>query len=45
MDGNNRISYVAAVDDDERVCRSFDRLPRTIAYQSVTYLGGRSVPS
>lgn len=30
-------SYVAIVDDDESVCRSFARLLRTAGYQSVTY--------
>jgi FixJ family two-component response regulator len=30
-------SYVAIVDDDESVCRSFGRLLRTAGYQSVTY--------
>ena len=34
-DGSN--SYVAIVDDDESVCRSFGRLLRTNGYQSVTY--------
>lgn len=32
-----RNSYVAIVDDDESVCRSFARLLRTAGYQSVTY--------
>ncbi len=31
-------SYVAVVDDDESVCRSFGRLLRTLRYQAVTYL-------
>ena len=30
-------SYVAVVDDDESVCRSFGRLLRTAGYQPVTY--------
>jgi FixJ family two-component response regulator len=30
-------SYVAIVDDDESVCRSFGRLLRTAGYQPVTY--------
>jgi FixJ family two-component response regulator len=30
-------SYVAIVDDDESVCRSFARLLRTSGYQPVTY--------
>jgi FixJ family two-component response regulator len=29
--------YVAVVDDDESVCRSFGRLLRTVRYQPVTY--------
>lgn len=31
------IIYVAVVDDDESVCRSFARLLRTAGFQSVTY--------
>lgn len=31
------IIYVAVVDDDESVCRSFSRLLRTAGFQSVTY--------
>jgi FixJ family two-component response regulator len=31
------IIYVAVVDDDESVCRSFSRLLRTAAFQPVTY--------
>ena len=35
---NGRLnSYVAIVDDDESVCRSFGRLLRTADYQPVTY--------
>ena len=30
--------YVAVVDDDESVCRSFSRLLRTAGFQPVTYL-------
>jgi FixJ family two-component response regulator len=30
-------SYVAIVDDDESVCRSFGRLLRTAGYQPITY--------
>lgn len=33
--GTNR--YVAVVDDDESVCRSFGRLLRVARYQSITY--------
>jgi FixJ family two-component response regulator len=29
--------YVAVVDDDESVCRSFSRLLRTVGFQPVTY--------
>jgi FixJ family two-component response regulator len=32
-----RITYVAVVDDDESVCRSFGRLLRTAGFQPVTY--------
>lgn len=35
-------SYVAIVDDDESVCRSFGRLLRTAGYQPVTYPSGES---
>lgn len=31
------ITYVAVVDDDESVCRSFGRLLRTAGFQPVTY--------
>jgi FixJ family two-component response regulator len=31
------ITYVAIVDDDESVCRSFGRLLRTVGYQTVAY--------
>jgi FixJ family two-component response regulator len=31
------ITYVAVVDDDESVCRSFSRLLRTAGFQPVTY--------
>ena len=34
--GNNNI-YVAVVDDDESLCRSFSRLLRTAGFQTVTY--------
>ena len=34
--GNDNI-YVAVVDDDESVCRSFGRLLRTAGFQPVTY--------
>jgi FixJ family two-component response regulator len=34
---DRRISYVAVVDDDESVCRSFGRLLRMSGYQPVTY--------
>lgn len=30
-------SYVAVVDDDESLCRSFSRLLRTAGFQAVTY--------
>jgi len=33
----DEIIYVAVVDDDESVCRSFGRLLRTAGYQPVTY--------
>ena len=36
-DAGNDIIYVAVVDDDESVCRSFSRLLRTAGFQSVTY--------
>jgi FixJ family two-component response regulator len=36
MDGVSN-SYVAVVDDDESVCRSFGRLLRMAGYQPVTY--------
>jgi FixJ family two-component response regulator len=36
MNGQHH-SYVAIVDDDESVCRSFGRLLRTAGYQTVTY--------
>ena len=29
--------YIAIVDDDESVCRSFGRLLRTVGYQPITY--------
>jgi len=35
--GNLGNSYVAVVDDDESVCRSFSRLLRVARYQPVTY--------
>jgi FixJ family two-component response regulator len=35
--GAGDIIYVAVVDDDESVCRSFGRLLRTAAFQPVTY--------
>jgi FixJ family two-component response regulator len=31
------ITYIAVVDDDESVCRSFSRLLRTAGFQPVTY--------
>ena len=34
--GNHNI-YVAVVDDDESVCRSFGRLLRTAGFQPITY--------
>ena len=34
---SRRNSYVAIVDDDESVCRSFGRLIRTAGYQPITY--------
>ena len=34
---NQGIIYVAVVDDDESVCRSFARLLRTAGFQSITY--------
>jgi FixJ family two-component response regulator len=37
-----RNSYVAIVDDDESVCRSFGRLLRTAGYQPVTYSSAES---
>ena len=35
--GADDILYVAVVDDDESVCRSFGRLLRTAGFQPVTY--------
>ena len=35
--GNRRNIYVAVVDDDESLCRSFSRLLRTAGFQPVTY--------
>ena len=34
--------YVAVVDDDESVCRSFGRLLRTAGFQPVTYLSAEA---
>ena len=34
--------YVAVVDDDESVCRSFSRLLRTAGFQPVTYLSAEA---
>jgi FixJ family two-component response regulator len=34
---NSQNMYVAVVDDDESVCRSFGRLLRTAGFQPVTY--------
>ena len=35
-------SYVAIVDDDENVCRSFGRLLRAAGFQSITYASAES---
>jgi FixJ family two-component response regulator len=35
--GNRGNSYVAVVDDDESLCRSFGRLLRTAGFQPITY--------
>lgn len=35
--GSKGITYVAVVDDDESVCRSFSRLLRTAGFQPVAY--------
>jgi len=35
--GQDNTVYVAVVDDDESVCRSFGRLLRTAGFQPVTY--------
>jgi len=35
--GLNHVIYVAVVDDDASVCRSFSRLLRAVGFQSVTY--------
>jgi FixJ family two-component response regulator len=37
MSNSTGNSYVAVVDDDESVCRSFGRLLRTAGFQPVTY--------
>jgi FixJ family two-component response regulator len=37
------ISYVAVVDDDESVCRSFARLLRTAGFQPVTYASAEAL--
>ncbi len=40
MPANSRgkdVIYVAVVDDDESVCRSFTRLLRTAGFQAITY--------
>lgn len=34
---SNKQTYVAVVDDDEKVCRSFGRLLRAAGLQSITY--------
>ncbi len=38
----NNIIYVAVVDDDDSVCRSFSRLLRTAGFQPVTYASAES---
>ncbi len=40
---DNSITYVAVVDDDEGVCRSFGRLLRTAGFQPVTYLSAEAL--
>ena len=40
--GNN-IIYVAVVDDDESLCRSFGRLLRTSGFQPVTYASAEAL--
>ncbi len=37
------ITYVAVVDDDESVCRSFGRLLRTAGFQPVTYTSAEAL--
>ncbi len=39
----NSITYVAVVDDDEGVCRSFGRLLRTAGFQPVTYASAEAL--
>jgi FixJ family two-component response regulator len=40
---SNNIIYVAVVDDDESLCRSFSRLLRTSGFQAVTYTSAEAL--
>jgi FixJ family two-component response regulator len=43
MNGSNNISYVAVVDDDASVGRSFSRLLSAAGFQPVTYLSAEAL--
>ena len=40
---HREVTYIAVVDDDESVCRSFARLLRTAGFQTVTYLSAEAL--
>jgi FixJ family two-component response regulator len=41
--GNDSVTYVAVVDDDASVCRSFSRLLRLAGFQPVTYASAEAL--